>query len=303
MNKLSIIVPCYNEMDSVDEFYKQVKMVLDDKKIDYELMMIDDGSGDNTLEKLSLLAKEDKNVKVIGFSRNFGKEAAMLAGLENVTGDYIALMDADLQHRPAMMVEMYEKLLDNKDYDVVAAYKEKRDDEPALKRSLTSMFYKLSNGISDVRMLPGASDFRVFKSYVKDAIISLPEKTRFLKGIFSWVGFNTIYVPYTPDKRTHGKSKWSLIKLIKYSLGGIVSFSTLPIKSVFIISILVFLTGLINFILMGNLSHRTIILFISIIMLSLGIMSLYISRIYTNILNRPAYIIKEKIGFKTKTTK
>ncbi len=279
MNKLSIIVPCYNEMDSVDEFYKQVKMVLDDKKIDYELMMIDDGSGDNTLEKLSLLAKEDKNVKVIGFSRNFGKEAAMLAGLENVTGDYIALMDADLQHRPAMMVEMYEKLLDNKGYDVVAAYKEKRDDEPALKRSLTSMFYKLSNGISDVRMLPGASDFRVFKSYVKDAIISLP------------------------DKRTHGKSKWSLIKLIKYSLGGIVSFSTLPIKSVFIISILVFLTGLINFILMGNLSHRTIILFISIIMLSLGIMSLYISRIYTNILNRPAYIIKEKIGFKTKTTK
>lgn len=296
--KLSVVVPCYNEGESVEEFYEAFGNTFKDKKISYELIMVDDGSTDSTFEKIVSLAKDKKDVKAISFSRNFGKEAAMLAGLEHSSGEYVAIMDADLQHSPNTLLEMYQKLIDNPSYDVVAAYRENRGNENPLKKTLTAIFYRLSNVVSDVKLLPGASDFRVFKAEVKDAIISLPEKTRFLKGIFSWIGFNTIYVPYTPEKRVHGSSKWSILKLVKYSLGGIVSFSTKPVKSIFIIGVLVFLVGLVNFLLLGNLSHRTIILFISLVMLSLGILSLYISRIYENVLNRPCYIIKDKVGFK-----
>lgn len=295
--KLSVIVPCYNEGESINEFYNKLKDTLASEKISYELVMIDDGSKDDTLSYLKEIVSKDKKVKVISFSRNFGKESAMLAGLEAANGNYIAIMDADLQHDPNVLVSMYNRLIKEPTFDVVCAYKENRDDEPPLKRTLTKAFYRINNKISDVQLLPGASDFRVFKSSVKDAILLLPEKARFLKGIFSWVGFNTIYVPYTPLKRTYGTSKWSLSKLIKYSLGGIVSFSTFPIKCVFVLGILVFIIGLLNFLLLGSLANRTIILFISLIMLSLGIMSLYISRIYSNMLGRPCYIIKEKIGF------
>lgn len=298
--KLSIVVPCYNETSGIEEFYKQVTNVLKKEKITYEIIFIDDGSLDDTFKKIEDVSNLDKNIKGIRFSRNFGKESAMLAGLEHAKGEYVAIMDSDLQHSPDMLLEMYNKLINNSEYDVVCAYKSSRKDEKPIKRTLTSLFYRFNNIVSDVKLLPGASDFRVFKSSVKDAIISLPEKTRFLKGIFSWVGFNTIYVPYMPEKRVYGTSKWSLVKLLKYSLGGIVSFSTKPIKSIFVLGILVFIVGLANFLLMGNLSHRTIILFISFIMLSLGIMSLYISRIYSNILNRPNYIIKTKIGFTNK---
>lgn len=301
--KLSVIVPCYNEEQSVREFYEQTTSILKSNKISYELIMIDDGSTDNTLLKLKELNKEDSAVKVISFSKNFGKESAMYAGLQNAEGTYITIMDCDMQHSPNTLIEMYNKLINNPDYDVVCAYKENRNDEGSLKRILTALFYKVMNRISDISLLPGAGDFRVFKSSVKDAIILLPERTRFLKGIFSWVGFNTIYTPYTPEKRKYGNTKWSLVKLIKYSLGGIVSFSTLPIKSVFVLGVLTFIIGLVNFFFMGNLSHRTIILFLSVIMLSIGIISLYISRIYSNILDRPCYIVKEMIGFNNKTTK
>ncbi len=298
--KLSIVVPCYNESFGIEEFHKQVTDVLKKEKITYEIIFVDDGSLDDTFKKIEDVSNLDKNVKGISFSRNFGKESAMLAGLEHASGEYVAIMDSDLQHSPDMLLEMYKKLINNLEYDVVCAYKSSRKDEKAIKRTLTSLFYRFNNIISDVKLLPGASDFRVFKSSVKDVIISLPEKTRFLKGIFSWVGFNTIYVPYIPEKRAYGTSKWSLIKLVKYSLGGIVSFSTKPIKSIFVLGVLVFIIGLVNFILMGNLSHRTIILIISFIMLSLGIIALYISRIYSNILGRPNYIVKTKVGFENK---
>lgn len=300
--KLSIVVPCYNEIANVEEFHKQVTETLKKEKITYEIIFVDDGSLDDTFLKIEDINKKDKNVKGIKFSRNFGKESAMLAGLTYSTGEYVAIMDADLQHTPKMLVEMYKKLVDDDSYDVVCAYKANRNDESSLKRTLTSLFYKVNNKISDVKLLPGASDFRVFKSCVKDAIISLPEKTRFLKGIFSWVGFNTIYVPYVPEKRLYGTSKWSLFKLVKYSLGGIISFSTKPIKFISVLGLLVFIVGLVNFLLMGNLANRTIILFISFIMLSLGIISLYVSRIYSNILDRPCYIIKSKIGFNSKNS-
>ncbi len=298
--KLSVVVPCYNEGKSINEFYEKLKSELDEKKISHEIIMVNDGSEDDTNDFLISLNEKDKNVKIITFSRNFGKEAAMFAGLKEARGKYVAIMDADLQHTPQMLTQMYDKLMDDPKYDIVCAYKSNRKDEGSLKRTLTSIFYKINNNISEAKLLPGASDFRVFKASVKDAIVALPERKRFLKGIFSWVGFNTIYVPYMPEKRQYGTSKWSIIKLIKYSLSGIISFSTFPLSFVFMLSIIIFLIGLINFILMGNLSHKTIILFESFIMLSIGMMSLYVSRIYKESLNRPCYIIKEKIGFNDK---
>ena len=217
---------------------------------------------DDTYNKLSSLNKANKNVKVIRFSRNFGKESAMLAGLKNASGSYVAIMDADLQHTPEMLILMYKKLINDDSFDCCCAYKSNREDEGSLKRTLTSLFYKINNKISDVKLLP-----------------------------------------YMPEKRMYGTSKWSLFKLLKYSLGGIISFSTKPIKSVFIIGVVALIVGLLNFILMGNLANRTIILFISFIMIQLGIISLYVSRIYSNILNRPCYIIKEKLGFNDKRSK
>lgn len=298
--KLSVIVPCYNEGESLNEFYDAVSKRLELEKITHEFIMVDDGSSDNTMDALRNLSSKDKCVKVISFSRNFGKEAAMYAGLKACSGEYVSIMDADLQHTPDTLIMMYNKLIQNKDYDIVASYKENREDESSIKRTLTSLFYRFNNMISNVKLLPGASDFRVFKSCVRDAIISLPEEERFLKGMFSWVGFNTIYVPYTPSKRLHGNSKWSLIKLIKYSLSGIISFSTKPNKFIFILGVVTFLIGFLNFILFGSLANKTIILLLSFIMLSIGILSLYISRIYKRVLNRPCYIVKEKIGFNSK---
>ena len=298
--KLSVIVPCYNEGESLNEFYDAVSKRLELEKITHEFIMVDDGSSDNTMDVLRNLSSKDKCVKVISFSRNFGKEAAMYAGLKACSGEYVSIMDAYLQHTPDTLIMMYNKLIQNKDYDIVASYKENREDESSIKRTLTSLFYRFNNMISNVKLLPGASDFRVFKSCVRDAIISLPEEERFLKGMFSWVGFNTIYVPYTPSKRLHGNSKWSLIKLIKYSLSGIISFSTKPNKFIFILGVVTFLIGFLNFILFGSLANKTIILFLSFIMLSIGILSLYISRIYKRVLNRPCYIVKEKIGFNSK---
>lgn len=293
--KLSVVVPCYNEKDSLEEFYESLTKKIKEEKISYELVMVDDGSSDDTLNILKSLADKDKNVKVISFSRNFGKESAMLAGLEYAKGDYIAIMDADLQHTPEVLFNMYEKLISEPLYDVVCAYQENRS-ESRLKKILISLFYRINNKLSDVKMLPGASDFRIFKKSVKDAIISLTENNRFLKGIFSWVGFNTIYVPYTPEKRLHGTSKWSIYKLIKYSVDGLISFSNKPLRIIFIIGIISFMVGLINFLLVGNLSHRTIILFLSFILLFIAVIALYITKMYNTILKRPNYIIKEKIN-------
>lgn len=301
--EISVVVPCYNEAPTILEFHKLLTESLKKENLTYELIMVDDGSEDDTMERLRSITKKDKSVKVISFSRNFGKEAAMLAGLKHCNGKYVAIMDADLQHTPEVLLKMYDKLIKNPEYDVVASYKESRYDEKTIKRTLISLFYRINNFVSDVKLLPGASDFRIFKSAVKDAIVSLPEKTRFLKGIFAWVGFNTIYMPYTPSKREYGSSKWSIFKLIKYSLGGIISFSTKPIKGVFVIGLLCFMICLINFILMGYLSSRTIILLIGIVLLCLGVISLYISRIYSNLLGRPCYIIREKIGFEQKKVK
>lgn len=298
--KLSIIVPCYNEAEVINEFYEEMTSSLLKENISYEILMIDDGSNDETLNKIKELNVKDKKVKSISFSRNFGKEAAMLAGLEYASGEYTAIIDADLQQQPDTLIEMYKKLLDNPDFDEVASYRESHQDENKIKVVLTSIFYKIINRISDVKMLPGASDFRVFNKKVKEALISLREKNRFLKGMFSWVGFNTIYVPYTPNKRLLGKSKWSLYKLAKYAVDGMASFSTLPIKLVSYIGVIVFIISLLNFILLGELGSKAIILILGLMFLSISILSIYFKRMYVNIIDRPIYIIKEKIGFDKK---
>lgn len=295
---LSVIVPCYNEEESVDTFYEELSKILKDENISHEVLFVNDGSTDETQVKLKELATKDKNVKVISFSKNFGKESAMLAGLEHAKGKYIAIIDADLQQPVEVLVGMYKKLIDNvDDYDIVAAYRENRNSDNKVKVFLTPLFYRIINKISEIKLLPGASDFRVFKSCVKDAIISLPERSRFLKGMFSWVGFNTIYVPYEPEDRKYGKSKWSLIHLIKYAIGGIVSYSTFPLAVVFVVGVIMFVLALLN-VIFNNYGARTIILFISLIGLMIGVISLYLIRMYKNSLQRPHYIIKEKIGFK-----
>lgn len=294
---LSVIVPCYNEEESVEIFYNELVKQLNDEKITHEVLFINDGSIDDTMIKLEGLSKKDKNVKIISFSKNFGKESAMLAGLEHASGKYVSIIDADLQQPVEVLISMYKKLIDNKDYDIVAAYRENRDNENKIKTMLTPLFYKIINKTSEIKLLPGASDFRVFKKEVKDAIISLKEQSRFLKGMFSWVGFNTIYVPYEPLDRKFGKSKWSLIKLIKYAIGGIVSFSTFPLAVVFVVSAVLFILSLLN-VLFGIFGMKTLILFLSIIGLMIGVISLYLIRMYKNSLQRPHYIIKEKIGFR-----
>ena len=301
--ELSVIVPCYNESANINEFYNDLKNHLKKEKLDsYEILFVNDGSSDDTVDKIKDIIKKDKDVKLISFSRNFGKESAMLAGLKNVSGKYISIMDADMQHKPSFMLSMYNKLKDNKEYDIVCAYRDNRDDEGSTKRTLTALFYKINNLVSYVKLLPGASDFRVFKACVKDALIPVQEKSKFLKGAFSWVGFNTIYMPYTPEKRVHGTSTWSIYKLLKYSLGGIISFSNKPLKAIFICSLAITIIALSNFLLLGRLANKTIILLLGLIFLSLGIIALYLSKMYSNNQNRPNYIIKEKIGF-TKTTK
>lgn len=297
--KLSVIVPCYNEGLNINVFYEDMVKNLKENKLSYELIFVNDGSTDDTLEKLKDLSVKDKNVKIINFSRNFGKEAAMQAGLEKSSGSYISIIDADMQQKPSTLISMYNKLIENKEYDVVCAYRESRDDDSKIKAMIAPLFYKLINKVSNVNLVPGASDFRVFKKEVKDAIISLKENNRFLKGIFSWVGFNTIYVPYTPDVRLYGTSKWSLLKLVNYGLNGIISFSSFPLYLIFYIAIFYVLLALLNAI-FNFFGYRTMIFLLALILISISTIGLYISKIYNNALKRPNYIIKELIGFNNK---
>lgn len=302
MEKLSVIVPCYNEGNSINEFYNAVKKELKEEKISYELIMVDDGSSDDTLAKLKDIEEASDDVKIISFSRNFGKEAAMLAGLQSASGDVFGIIDADMQQEPSTLILMYKKLLDNKDYDCVCAYREGHNDESSNKAFVSGLFYKLFNKISDVKLLNGASDFRVFKKNVRDAIISLPEKRRFLKGIFSFAGFNTIFIPYTPLKRFSGKTKWSFKKLFWYACDGIFSFSSFPLKLAFITGIITLLVGIINFF-FGHLGFKTIILFLSFLLFNIGLVAMYVLKIFEDTNGRPNYIIKEKLGFNKKAVK
>lgn len=304
--KLSLICPCYNEEENVQNFFNACTSAFENKIESYEFVFINDGSKDNTWAELyKLYNSESSNIKLINFSRNFGKEAAMYAGLQKAEGEYTVIIDTDLQQPPEKVIEMVEFLDNNPDYDCVSAYQQKRSESKILS-SCKSAFYKIINKICEINFRSGASDFRTFRQNVKDAVLSLGENHRFLKGIFSWVGFNTFYIPYTAEERAAGKTSWSFRKLCKYALSGIVSFSTLPLKAAtfvgctfsvlsLIYMIVVILQKLIFDIAIPG--YATIIVLILLIggiqLLSLGILGEYISLIYIQGKNRPICIIKE----------
>ena len=300
--KLSIVVPCYNEEGNVKVFSEAVYKVFKNKKIKYEIVFINDGSKDNTIKELKkIVAEEKQNIKIINFSRNFGKEAAMYAGLNEANGDYVTIIDADLQQRPELILNMLDILEGNKEYDSVAAYQEKRKEGKFL-TFFKECFYKLINKISSVPFVQGASDFRTFRKSVVDAILQVSEYHRFSKGIFSFVGFNTYYMPYVVEQRNCGSSKWSFIKLFNYAIEGIVAFTTSPLRLSFFFgffTLFAFLITLVVSIITGITLLKSIIFILFLIFglqfIILGIIGEYLSKTYVQTKNRPVYIVKEVI--------
>ena len=312
MKKLSIIVPCYNEEDILKIFYEELLKIVKSIKNDYsyEIIFIDDGSKDKTLEILKYLRKQNKYINIISFSRNFGKEAAIYAGLNNSTGDYVVLMDADLQHPPKIILEMLEEITLN-NYDVVATKRKNRNGENAVRKIFSKTFYSIMNRF--IPMEQGVQDFRIMKRKVVESVLSLKEYNRFSKGIFSWVGYDVKYISIDNIERPVGKTKWSFKKLFSYAIEGIVSFTTAPLRIATIIGIIISILSIIFALIIviqtlvigkdvpGYASIITSVLFIGgIQLLTIGIMSEYISKMYLEIKNRPKYIIKENLGEKDK---
>ena len=304
--KLSLIIPCYNEEGNVQPMYEKVVSTFSGKVDSYEFVFVNDGSSDATAAKLKKIYQSaEQPVKVVNFSRNFGKEAAIYAGLQHVSGDYISIIDADLQQDPAYVLQMVDFLEEHEDYDSVAAFQEERK-ESAFMAKAKNAFYKIINKISDTEFVSGASDFRTFRSRVKDAILQMSEYHRFSKGIFSWVGFQTYYMPYNVDDRLTGTSKWSFWKLMKYAIEGIVAFTTVPLKLSTWIGSLTSLAALIYIIVViiqklacgidvpGYATIVVLILFLGgMQLLALGIIGEYLSRTYIQSKNRPIYLARE----------
>lgn len=304
---LSIVVPCYNEEGNVELFYEEVQRVFKGKKIKYEIVFVNDGSSDNTLNRLTDIVNQKKqNIKVINFSRNFGKEAAMYAGLKEAEGELVTIIDADLQQRPELILRMIDILNENEQFDSVAAFQEVRKEGKVL-TFFKDTFYKVINSMSTVPFVQGASDFRTFRRKVVDSILELSEYHRFSKGIFSFVGYNTYYLPYEVEERNSGTSKWNFFKLFNYAIDGIVAFTTSPLRVPFYISIVTFLVGFIYFIvaLFKGVSEFTVILLVMLFLFSLlfmvvGVIGEYLSRTYIQVKQRPIYIVKERLESKKK---
>lgn len=305
-DKISIIVPCYNEEESLPLFYEEInKVSLRMKNVIFEFLFINDGSVDSTLDVLKKLAKGDKRVRYISFSRNFGKEAGMYAGLCNAVGDYVAIMDADMQDPPSMIEEMYSSII-NEGYDCVALYSSSHDDYSFFRRLFTKCWYKTVDLIFSTKYVPGARDFRLMKRRMVDAVISVGEYNRYTKGIFSFVGFNTKWIDYKAPDRIRGKSKFNLKKLFKYALEGILAFSTAPLVLAAFLGIVFCLVAFLAILIIiiktlvfgdpvnGWPSLACIIIFMGGIQLFfLGVIGMYLSKAYLEVKKRPIYIIKE----------
>ena len=303
---ISLIIPCFNEEESIPLFYEEVDRVSKEmKNITFEMIFVNDGSRDNTLNILKDLSKKDKRVRFISFSRNFGKEAAMYAGLESSTGDYAAIMDADMQDPPIKLIEMYE-IITTEDYDCVALYTKTHKGYNFIRKGLTNIWYKLIDKISDSKQVPGARDFRLMTRQMVDSIIEMKEYNRYTKGIFGFIGFNTKWLEYEAPDRTAGTSKFNLRKLIKYALEGVVAFSTTPLIIAAYVGLLFCLIAFIAilFIIIKTMiwgdptsgwpSLACIIIFVSGVQLFfLGVIGIYLSKIYLEVKKRPVYIIKE----------
>ncbi len=306
MSLISIVVPCYNEEESLPLFYQAIlEMKSSLPEVDFEFIFVNDGSKDNTLKIMRSLAQQDANVHYVSFSRNFGKEAALLAGLAHAQGDYVAVMDADLQDPPALLPEMYETL-QTKMYDCVATRRVTREGEPPIRSFFARMFYKLINKISKTEIVDGARDFRLMTRQMVNAILSVQEYNRFSKGIFGWVGFRTKWLEYKNIERAAGQTKWSFWKLFVYSLDGITAFSTVPLSVAAVMGLLfcflafamlifVFVRALIWGDPVGGWpSLVCIILFVGGIQLfCTGILGQYLAKTYLEVKRRPQYIIQE----------
>ena len=308
MKKISVVVSCYNEEKALPLFYEEMERVRkqDFEGIaDFEYIFVNDGSKDKTIDIIREIRAKDNKVRYVSFSRNFGKEAAMFAGLEASEGDYVTLMDADLQDPPALLKQMYNAII-NEGYDSVGTRRVTRKGEPPIRSFFARMFYKIINKISDIEMVDGARDYRLMKRQVVNSIISLKEYNRYSKGLFSFVGFNTKWIEYENIERIAGETKWSFWKLFKYALEGITAFSTTPliISSILglIFCIIAFLA--IIFIIVKTLvygdptpgwpSLACIIVFVSGVQLfCMGVIGQYLSKTYLEVKNRPIYIIKE----------
>ena len=308
MEKISVVVPCYNEEKALPLFYEEMERVRKhdfDGVADFEYIFVNDGSKDKTLDIIKELRTKDNKIRYVSFSRNFGKEAAMLAGLEATTGDYVTLMDADLQDPPAFLKQMYNAIV-NEGYDSVGTRRVTRKGEPPIRSFFARMFYKIINKMSDIEMVDGARDYRLMKRQVVNAIISLKEYNRYSKGLFSFVGFNTKWIEYENVERVAGETKWSFWKLFKYALEGITAFSTTPLILSSILGIIFCVIAFlaIVFIIIKTLvygdptagwpSLACIIVFVSGVQLfCMGVIGQYLSKTYLEVKNRPIYIVKE----------
>jgi glycosyltransferase involved in cell wall biosynthesis len=305
MKKVDLIVPCYNESQVVNMFFDEAKKVTDAiTGYEFDFLFVDDGSSDNTLELLKELSEKHDCVKYISFSRNFGKESGMYAGLKNCTGDYAVILDADLQHPPKLIVDMLKAMEEG--YDCCAANRATRDGDPALRTFLTRRFYKFVNKISEVDMPDGAGDFRMMNRAMINAVIAMSEVQRFSKGIFSWVGFKTKWIDFENVERAAGETKWNFWKLFSYAMDGITAFSTFPLRLAAYVGAFISASSFIYLIYViiktiavgkdvpGYASTITLMLFIGgIIILSCGILGEYVAKIYMEVKNRPVYIIRQ----------
>lgn len=304
---ISVIVPCFNEEETIHYFYQAMEKVRIKMNEEFEYIFVNDGSKDSTLSILRSLSVQDRSVRYLSFSRNFGKEAALFAGLEAANGQLVTVMDADLQDPPEMLMEMKQMLDDDSDLDCVGTRRVNRDGEPLIRSFFATLFYKLMNKISQVEVVDGARDFRLMRRHMVDAILSVSEYNRFSKGLFSWVGFNTEYLPYKNVERVAGETSWSLWKLLSYSIEGIINFSDTPLN---IASYTGFFTFLLSLVLMVFVVIKTlvfgdptigwpsticIILFLGgLQLMTIGILGKYLAKIFLETKKRPIYIVKER---------
>ncbi len=310
MPKITVVVPCYNEEASLPYFYNTITKVIQDMvardSLEFEILFVNDGSKDKTLEILRQLKQQDERVHYVSFSRNFGKESAIYAGLEASTGDYVVVMDADLQHPPENMIAMYDAIK-NEGYDCVAYRRVSRDGEPPIRSFFARMFYKLINKISDTEIIDGATDFRMMSRPMVDNILAMKEYNRFSKGIFSWVGFRTKWLEYVNVERVAGETKWSFWGLLKYSFEGITGFSTAPLAiasfgGVFccMIAFLWMLYIVVKTLVWGEVVAGfptlacMMLLLGGIQLLCIGILGQYLAKTYLEVKNRPIYIVQER---------
>lgn len=304
MEKISIVVPAYNEEESIPYFYEEINKEFKELKQELELIFVDDGSKDKTLDVIKGLTK-DKRVKYISFSRNFGKEAAMWAGLNASTGDYVTIMDSDLQDPPSLLKEMI-RLIKEEGYDIVGTRRVTRKGEPVIRSFFSRMFYKIINKMSKVEMVDGARDFRLMTRQVVNSVLSLKEYNRYSKGLFSFVGFKTKWLEYENIQRVAGETKWSFWKLLLYAIDGIVAFTTIPLTIAIAIGFIFCLIAFIMIIVVivktlafgdpttGWPSLACIIFMVSgIQLLCIGVIGEYLSKMYLEVKNRPIYIVKE----------